>query len=52
MSAEFCGRAECCNIAKNDHCALARANHVFRTDQKRIRTENMVMDKDKDSARV
>jgi hypothetical protein len=26
----------------------ARANHVFRTDKKRIRTENAVMDKTKD----
>ena len=26
-------------------CALARANRVFRTDEKRIRTENTVMDK-------
>jgi len=30
----------------------ARANHVFRADEKRIRTENMVMDKSKDSAGV
>jgi len=28
-------------------CALARANRVFRTDEKRIRTENTVMDKSK-----
>jgi hypothetical protein len=27
------------------HCALSRANPVFGTDEKRIRTENMVMDK-------
>jgi hypothetical protein len=26
----------------------ARANHVFCTDEKRIRTENAVMDKNKD----
>jgi len=26
-------------------CALARANRVFRADEKRIRTENTVMDK-------
>jgi len=26
-------------------CGLARANHVFGTDEKRIRTKNMVMDK-------
>jgi len=26
-------------------CALARANHVFGTDEKRIRTKYMVMDK-------
>jgi hypothetical protein len=31
--------------AKNGHCALARANRVFRTDEKRIRTENTVIDK-------
>jgi hypothetical protein len=30
------------------HCALARANRVFCTDKKRIRTENAVMDKNKD----
>jgi len=30
-----------------EHCALARANHVFGTDEKRIRTKNMVMDKSK-----
>jgi hypothetical protein len=28
-------------------CALARANHVFGTDEKRIRTENTVIDKSK-----
>jgi hypothetical protein len=27
-----------------------RANHVFGTDEKRIRTKNMVMDKNKDGA--
>jgi len=27
------------------HCALARANRVFCTDKKRIRTENTVMKK-------
>ena len=26
-----------------DHCALARANRVFCTDEKRIGTENTVM---------
>jgi hypothetical protein len=31
--------------AKSGHCALARANHVFGTDEKRIRTKDMVMDK-------
>jgi hypothetical protein len=31
--------------AKSGHCALARANRVFRADEKRIRTKNMVMDK-------
>jgi len=30
----------------------ARANRVFRADEKRIRTENTVMDKSKDSAGV
>jgi hypothetical protein len=30
----------------------ARANHVFCTDKKRIRTENAVMDKNRDSAGV
>jgi hypothetical protein len=30
----------------------ARANCVFRADEKRIRTENTVMDKNKDSAGV
>jgi hypothetical protein len=29
------------------HCALARANRVFRADEKRIRTENTVMNKSK-----
>jgi len=28
-----------------EHCALARANHVFCTDKKRIRAENVVTDK-------
>jgi hypothetical protein len=27
------------------HCALARANPVFRTDEKPIRSENRVIDK-------
>jgi len=31
--------------ARSDHCALARANRVFRKDEKRIRTENTVLDK-------
>ena len=35
-----------------DHCALSRANRVFGTDKKRIRTKNAVMDKNKDSAGV
>jgi hypothetical protein len=30
------------------HLRAARANHVFCTDKKRIRTENAVMDKNKD----
>jgi hypothetical protein len=29
-----------------------RANRVFRADRKRIRTENTVIDKNKESARV
>jgi hypothetical protein len=32
------------------HCALARANRVFRADEKRIRSENTVIDKNRDSA--
>jgi hypothetical protein len=28
-----------------DHCALARANRVFRMDEKRIHTESTVMNK-------
>jgi hypothetical protein len=34
------------------HCALTRANRVFRADEKRIRTKNTVMDKGKDCAGV
>ena len=30
-------------MSANEHCALARANRVFRADEKRIRTENTVM---------
>ncbi|MFH1045150.1 MAG: hypothetical protein V1796_08970, partial [Pseudomonadota bacterium] len=30
---------------RSGHCALARANRVFRADKKRIRTENAVLDK-------
>jgi hypothetical protein len=33
--------------AKNRHCALARANRAFGTDEKRIRTKSTVMDKSK-----
>jgi len=33
--------------AKCGHCALARADRVFGTDEKHIRTENTVMDKSK-----
>jgi len=33
------------------HCALARANPVFGTDEKRIRTKNTVLDKNKDRGR-
>jgi hypothetical protein len=32
-------------VSAPGHCALARANHVFGTDEKRIRTKNMVMDR-------
>jgi hypothetical protein len=35
--------------AKNGHCALARANRVFGTDEKRIRTKNTVLDKSNNS---
>jgi len=35
--------------AGNGHCALSRANPVFGTDEKRIRTKNTVIDKSKDS---
>jgi hypothetical protein len=35
-------------MSASGHCALARANHVFGTDEKRIRTKYMVMDKDND----
>jgi hypothetical protein len=31
--------------AKSGHCALTRANRVFCADEKRIRTENTVMEK-------
>jgi hypothetical protein len=34
--------------AKSGHCALARANRGFYTDDKRIRAETAVMDKSKD----
>jgi hypothetical protein len=34
--------------ARSDHCALARANPVFGTDEKRIRTKNRVIDKSND----
>jgi hypothetical protein len=34
-------------LAKSGHCALARANPVFGTDEKRIRTKNTVLDKSK-----
>ena len=33
--------------ANSGHCALARANRVFSTDEKRIRTKNTVLDKSK-----
>ena len=32
-------------------CALARANRVFRADEKRIRTENTVLDKSESGLR-
>jgi len=31
------------------HCALSRANRVFGTDEKRIRSKNTVIDKNEDS---
>jgi len=37
---------------KSGHCALARANRVFCTDEKRIRTENTVMDKSNNGLRL
>jgi hypothetical protein len=36
-------------MSAKGHCALSRANHVFGTDEKRIRTKNTVVDKNKDS---
>jgi hypothetical protein len=38
-------------IAAISHCALARANRVFCTDEKHIRTENTVMDKSNNGTR-
>jgi hypothetical protein len=38
--------------AKRNHCALARANPVFGTDEKRIRTKNTVLDKSNKAAWV
>jgi hypothetical protein len=38
--------------ARSSHCALARANRVFRADEGRIRTKNTVIRKNKDSAWV
>jgi len=34
-------------MSAREHCALARANRVFRTDEKHIRSENTVMLKSK-----
>jgi hypothetical protein len=34
-------------MSAREHCALARANPVFCTDEKHIRTENTVIDKSK-----
>src|SRR5450759_565948 len=36
-----------CAFSSIDHCAFARANRVFCTDEKHIRTENTVKDKNK-----
>jgi len=36
-------------IAVKERCALSRANRVFRTDEKHIRTKNTVMDETLDS---
>ena len=38
--------------AKSSHCALARANRVFRADEKRIRAKNTVIRKNEDSTGV
>jgi hypothetical protein len=37
-------------MSAREHCAISRANHVFGTDEKHIRTKNMVMDNSKVSA--
>jgi len=34
-------------MSAHDHCALSRANRVSRTDEKRIRSGNPVMEKSK-----
>jgi hypothetical protein len=38
--------------AINGHCALTRANRVFGTDKKHIRTKNTVMDKSNNGLRL
>jgi hypothetical protein len=46
-SATACGILLRPPMSARGHCALARANHVFCTDEKHIRTENAVIDKSK-----
>src|ERR1039458_5086802 len=49
LSMQLYPRSQISSHAKSGHCALARANRVFGTDAKRIRTKNTVMDKSKSS---
>jgi len=39
-------------MSAREHCALARANRVFGTDKKRIRTKNTVMNKGNNGLRL
>jgi hypothetical protein len=45
LDASSCLRS---SMSAGGRCALARANPVFGTDEKRIRTKNTVIDKDRD----